>query len=108
MKKFIVLIIYNFLNSFSKISLLESCISTKGNLIFLKSKPIIESADLTGIGLTSQNKALIKGIESNCNEIALLIFPLKKLSIISHTNFGFTFDRTEITPFPPKERIGSI
>lgn len=81
-------------------------LSTKGNLGIPKLNPILFKADLTGIGLTSENKSVIKGILSSCIFLASSKLPLKKFQIISWVNFGLIFDKTEITPKPPKEQIG--
>ena len=57
-------------NSFSKFSCPACVISTKGNLGLPTLKPNLLRPALTGIGLTSLNKALVKGKVSNCNSIA--------------------------------------
>ena len=78
----------------------------KGNLGLPNSKPILFKATLTGIGLTLANKSFIKGILSNCIFLATSRLPFKKFQTISCVNLGLIFDKTEITPNPPKEQIG--
>lgn len=65
-------------------------------------------AALTGIGFTSENNAFIRYIESSCISVASSMLPLRKLYTISCVNFGAMFDKTDITPMPPRERIGTI
>lgn len=57
-------------------SLFFSVSFVNGSLGVPKLYPIIFNASLTGIGLTSENKALIKGILSNWNFLASSVFPI--------------------------------
>lgn len=73
-----------------------------------KSNPISFKQAFTGIGFTSKNNEFIRFKESNCISFAFSKFPSKKLCTKSCVKAGLTFERTEITPIPPKDNIGKI
>ena len=70
--------------------------------------PMAETAALAGIGLTSQNSALISGIRSICILAASFTLPSKKSWHMRLVSYGIMLERTEMTPCPPTESIGTI
>ena len=93
-----------FANTFKLVSL----ISTNGNLSSPASNPIKFIAALTGIGLTSINKELTNSFKLNCNFLASSISPDRYFSTISWVSLGNTLAKTDITPLPPRDSIGTI
>ena len=63
---------------------------------------------MTGIGFVSSNKALIIGKAFNWYFKESARFPAKKEFVISRVREGFIFERTDITPWPPNDKIGKI
>ena len=98
---------YNyFFNKLSKIALFLEESSQRGSLGKPKSKPKTLRAYLTGIGLTSQKRAEIRGNKSNCKFLESAKLPSKKEATILWVSKGLILDKTEITPIPPKDKIG--
>ena len=72
---FLFIKIFYIIISFFNNNLVFSVASVKGSLGIPKLYPIIFKAAFTGIGLTSENKAEIRGIKSICAFCASFIFP---------------------------------
>ena len=91
-----------------KISIFLELRGVKGDLGNPKLNPIEFRAYLTGIGFTSENKEEIKGSKSNCNLLEVSKSPSKKQETILWVYNGLILAKTEITPIPPKDKIGKI
>ena len=94
-------ILFNFLVSISEHF-------TRGNRGSPNSNPNKFKAFLTGIGFVSSNKALIIGKAFNWYFKESVILPSKKELVILRARDGFIFERTDITPWPPNDKIGKI
>ena len=82
--------------------------STKGSLYSKLQSPIKLIAYFIGMGLTSQNTALIISVKCSCVSQASVVFPEKNELQIRLTERGIIFESTEITPQLPKESRGKI
>ena len=80
----------------------------RGNLGSPKLYPSKFKASLTGIGFVSLKRVSIKARDCNWYVQAFFKSPSKNEFTISKTRFGLILDNTEITPWPPIDKIGTI
>ena len=65
-------------------------------------------AVFTGTGLTSQKRAFMRSRYFSWRVRESFVFPSFQRATMSWVSFGTTFERTLITPLPPRERMGTI
>ena len=98
----------SFFRLFLSISTFFSSIVVRGILQIPTLYPKSFSACLTGIGLTSINNDFTKSIYLSCKFLECSILPSKYDWQISFVSLGKILAITDITPIPPKDKIGTI
>ena len=84
-----------------------SSMGVRGRRTMFSHQPMAAMAAFTGMGLTSLNRALIRGSRSHCIFALPATSPSKNLRHISTVAAGMTLESTEITPLPPMLRSGT-
>lgn len=98
--------------SFSRIAnnsfFFSSFMGQRGRRYSSVQKPVWASRALMGIGFTSLKIAFIRGKSFSCKSIASFVLPANQSLQISLVSLGKIFDKTEITPLPPRDKVGKI
>ena len=65
-------------------------------------------AAFTGMGLLSQKRERMRGMNWHWSRAASATFPAKNWSVMATVSLGTTLESTEMHPWPPMERMGTI